>query len=178
MKMGGTGSKQEDQIITAAIEQATGAKFTYVPFKGGGDVAAQLVGGHIDSSVNNPIEAVSQWRAGELRPLCVFDDGACRTSSRSPTASRGPTSRPARRPGWIEYMMMRGIFTTPGASPEQVAYYQGVLEKVRGTPEWQEFVARGAFEDRFVSGDTFKAWLVTAYDQHKTLMEQAGFLAK
>ena len=73
VKMGGTGSKQEDQIITAAIEQLTGTKMTYVPFKGGGDVAAQLVGGHITSSVNNPIEAVAQWRAGELKPLCVFD---------------------------------------------------------------------------------------------------------
>ena len=68
-KMGGTGSKQEDQIITAEIEQNTGAKFTYVPYKGGGEVAVQLVGKHIDSSVNNPIEAVAQWRAGKLRPL-------------------------------------------------------------------------------------------------------------
>jgi putative tricarboxylic transport membrane protein len=73
-KMGGTGSKQEDQIITAQIEQANpGVKFIYIPLKGGGDVAVQLVGGHIDSSVNNPIEAVAQWRAGKLRPLCVFD---------------------------------------------------------------------------------------------------------
>ena len=98
-KMGGTGSKQEDQIITVAIEKATGTKFTYVPFKGGGDVAVQLVGKHIDSSVNNPIEAVAQWRAGALRPLCVFDDTtACRTRPRSPTRWRGTTSRPARRP--------------------------------------------------------------------------------
>lgn len=59
-KMGGIGSKSEDQIITVAIEKATGAKFTYIPFKGGGDVAVQLVGNHIDSSVNNPIEAVAQ----------------------------------------------------------------------------------------------------------------------
>src|SRR3954465_11964407 len=57
MKMGGTGARQEDQIITVAIEQQTGAKFTYVPFKGGGNVAVQLVGKHIDSTVNNPIEA-------------------------------------------------------------------------------------------------------------------------
>ena len=71
--MAGTGSKQEDQIITVAIEQKTGAKFTYIPFKGGGDVAVQLVGNHVDSTVNNPIEAVAQWRAGNLRPLCVFD---------------------------------------------------------------------------------------------------------
>ena len=56
-KMGGTGSKQEDQIITVLLEKAAGKKFTYVPFKGGGDVAVQLVGKHIDSTVNNPIEA-------------------------------------------------------------------------------------------------------------------------
>ena len=74
MKMGGTGSKQEDQIITVSLEKATGTKFIYVPFKGGGDVAVQLTGKHIDSTVNNPIEAVAQWRAGQLRPLCVFDD--------------------------------------------------------------------------------------------------------
>src|SRR6476469_50692 len=56
-KMGGTGSKQEDQIITVAIEKSTGAKFSYIPYGGGGEVAVQLVGKHIDSSVNNPIEA-------------------------------------------------------------------------------------------------------------------------
>src|SRR6478735_521568 len=73
MKMGGTGSKQEDQILTVGIEKATGTKFIYVPFKGGGEVAVQLVGKHIDSTVNNPIEAVAQWRAGHLKALCVFD---------------------------------------------------------------------------------------------------------
>src|SRR5215203_6208749 len=72
-KMGGTGSKQEDQIITVALEKATGKKLTYIPYDGGGTVATQLVGAHIDSSVNNPIEAVAQWKAGKLRPLCVFD---------------------------------------------------------------------------------------------------------
>ena len=72
-KMGGTGSKQEDQIITVAIEKATGAKFIYIPYSGGGEVAVQLVGNHVDSTVNNPNEAVSHWRGGKLRPLCVFD---------------------------------------------------------------------------------------------------------
>jgi putative tricarboxylic transport membrane protein len=179
MKMGGTGSKQEDQIITAAIEQATGAKLTYIPYKGGGDVAAQLVGGHVDSTVNNPIEAVAQWRGGELRPLCVFDTE--RMPYKEPIAdgkSWGdvPTCTEAGLP--IEYKMMRGIFTTPGATEEQVAYYQGVLEKVRGTPEWQEFIARGAFENTAKTGAEFETWLAGAFDQHKTLMEQAGFVAQ
>src|ERR1043165_3386315 len=73
MKMGGTGSKQEDQTITVAVEKVSGTKFTYIPYKGGGEVAVQLVGKHVDSTVNNPIEAVAQWRAGQLKPLCVFD---------------------------------------------------------------------------------------------------------
>ena len=47
-KMGGTGSKQEDQIITVALEKATGKKMTYIPYKGGGAVAVQLVGDHVE----------------------------------------------------------------------------------------------------------------------------------
>ena len=82
----------------SAIEKATGTKFIYVPYKGGGDVAVQLVGKHIDSTVNNPIEAVAQWRAGQLRPLCVFDDQRMPYKAKlTATASRGTTSRPARR---------------------------------------------------------------------------------
>ena len=48
-------------------------KFTYVPFKGGGEVCVNLVGKHVDSTVNNPIECVSHWKAGRVRPLAVFD---------------------------------------------------------------------------------------------------------
>ncbi|MBI1993305.1 MAG: tripartite tricarboxylate transporter substrate binding protein, partial [Deltaproteobacteria bacterium] len=72
-KMGGTGSKQEDQIITVQMEQALGVKFTYVPFKGGGTVCANLVGKQVDSTVNNPAECAGHWKAGRVRPLGVFD---------------------------------------------------------------------------------------------------------
>src|SRR5215467_13454079 len=76
MKMGGTGSAQEDQILTIQLEQGVaGTKFTYVPFKGGGEVCVNLVGKHVDSTVNNPIECVSHWKAKRVRPLAVFDTG-------------------------------------------------------------------------------------------------------
>src|SRR2546429_817218 len=74
-KMGGTGSAQEDQIITIQLEQALGTKFTYVPFKGGGEVCVNLVGKHVDSTVNNAIECVSHWKAGRGRPLAGFGAG-------------------------------------------------------------------------------------------------------
>jgi len=179
VKMGGTGSKQEDQIITAAIEQATGSKITYIPYKGGGDVAAQLVGGHVTASVNNPIEAIAQWRAGELKPLCVFDGKRIPLQGKvTDTMSWGDIPTCKEQGLDIEYVMLRGIFMGPGATPDQVAYYVDLFKKVRETPEWKDFMEKGAFNTTFMAGDEFKAWLKSAAETHRGLMEKAGFLAK
>jgi tripartite-type tricarboxylate transporter receptor subunit TctC len=178
-KMGGTGSKQEDQIITVGLEKATGAKFTYIPFKGGGAVATQLVGGHIDSSVNNPIEAVSQWRAGKLRPLCVFDDQRMPYKAKvTDTMSWNdiPTCKEAGVP--TDYVMLRGIFMAPGVPKEAVDFYVALLQKIRGTPEWKEYMERGAYNQTFMTGKPFVDWLGKTEKEHVSLMTEAHFLAK
>ncbi len=179
MKMGGTGSKQEDQIITVGLEKATGTKFIYVPFKGGGEVAVQLVGKHIDSTVNNPIEAVAQWRAGSLRPLCVFDDSRMPYKEKI-TATQSwndiPTCKEAGVP--TDYVMLRGIFMAPGVTPEQQAYYVELMKKVREMPEWKEFMEKGAFNQTALSGPEYLKWVADAEALHRTLMTEAGFMAK
>src|SRR5207344_2207224 len=129
-KMGGTGSKQEDQIITVALEKATGTKFIYVPFKGGGEVAVQLVGGHVNSTVNNPIEAVAQWRAGSLRALCVFDDERMPFKAKVTTTQSWndiPSCKEAGVP--VDYLMLRGIFMPAGVTPDQVEFYVDLFKK-------------------------------------------------
>lgn len=178
-KMGGTGAKQEDQIITVAIEQATGAKFTYVPFKGGGEVATQVVGKHVDSSVNNPIEAVAQWRAGTLRPLCIFA-GKPSSYTKKVTGTQAWSDVPTCKTQGlnVEYEMLRGIFTTPGASKDQVDFYVGLMKKVTETPDWKEFMETGAFNATKLSGPDFVKWLEQAEATHKDLMTKAGFMAK
>ena len=179
IKMGGTGSKQEDQILTVGIEKATGTKFIYVPFKGGGEVAVQLVGNHIDSTVNNPIEAVAQWRAGQLRPLCVFDENRMPYKANvTETQSWGdiPTCKESGVP--TDYVMLRGIFMAPGVTPEQTTFYVDLLKKVRETPDWKDFMEKGAFNTTSMSGAEFRTWLEKAEAMHKQLMTEAGFLAK
>ena len=179
MKMGGTGSKQEDQILTVGLEKATGTKFIYVPYKGGGEVAVQLVGGHIDSTVNNPIEAVAQWRAGTLRALCVFDHDRMPYKEKV-TATQSwydiPTCKEAGVP--TAYLMLRGIFMAPGVTPDQVAYFTELLKKVRETPDWKEYMEKGAFNRTSMSGPEFRKWLEGAETMHKQLMVEAGFMAK
>ena len=179
MKMGGTGSKQEDQIITAAIEQKTGAKFTYVPYKGGGTVCTQLVGGHIDLSVNNPVECVAHWRAGNVRPLCVFDTKKMpypAKITKDMSWEDIPTCQSQGLP--IHYTMLRGIMTAPGVSQDAVNYYIDLLKKVRATPEWKAYMQKGAFNQEFMTGAPFKKWLGETAALHKQLMEKAGFLHK
>ena len=179
MKMGGTGSKQEDQILTVGLEKATGTKFIYVPFKGGGEVAVQLVGNHIDSSVNNPAEAVAQWRAGKLRALCVFDTERLPYKAKvTDTMSWAdiPTCKEAGVP--TDYVMLRGIFAAPGISADQVKYYVDLMTKIRATPDWKEYMEKGAFNQSFMTGADFNKWLTAAEDNHRNLMKDAGFLAK
>ena len=178
-KMGGTGSKSEDQIITSAIEKSTGTKFTYIPFKGGGDVAVQLVGNHIDSTVNNPIEAIAQWRAGKLRALCVFDDTRMPYKEKI-TATQSWNDVPTCKEAGVltDYVMLRGIFMAPNVTQDQVDFYIDLFKKVIATPEWKKFMADGAFNQTTMSGQEFKNWLTTNELLHKQLMTEAGFLAK
>jgi putative tricarboxylic transport membrane protein len=179
-KMGGTGSKQEDQIITVALERLTGSKkFTYVPFAGGGAVAVQLVGKHVDSTVNNPIEAVAQWRAGALKPLCIFD-GKRSTYKDKVTATMAWSDIPTCKESGVnvEYQMLRGVFTSKDVTPAQVNYYVDLFKKVMATEDWKDFMEKGAFNQTFMAGPEYAKWVEANEKLHRDLMAEAGFLAK
>ncbi len=177
-KMGGTGSKQEDQIITVLMEKSVGKKMIYIPLKGGGDVAVQLVGKHIDSTVNNPIEAESHWRSGALRPLCVTDKEKLPYKVKL-TATESwndiPTCASAGLP--LEYLMLRGIFMPPGVSDDQVKYSLDLFTKVRALPEWKDFMEKGAFKQTALTGQDYFNWLGKNEQLHRELMKEAGFIA-
>jgi tripartite-type tricarboxylate transporter receptor subunit TctC len=171
MKMGGTGTAQEDQIITVLLEQALGVKFIYVPFKGGGEVCVNLVGNHVDSTVNNPIECAGHLKAGRVRPLAVFDTK--RLSA--PGWGDIPTIKEALGAD-ISYLMLRGIFGAPSMPAEAVAFYQGMLQKVYETPEFKEYLTQGALNPAWQIGPDFVKWLDGAETLHKGLMAKGGLL--
>lgn len=177
-KMGGTGSKQEDQIITVALEKQTGTKFTYIPFRGGGDVAVQLVGKHVDATVNNPIEAVAQWRGGKLRPLCVFDDERMPYRAKVTDTMSWYDIPPCKEAGVdVDYVMLRGIFMAPGVTDDQRFFYVDLMKKIRATPDWKEFMEKGAFNTTALIGDDYRTWVGKEEQRHYNLMKDAGFLA-
>jgi putative tricarboxylic transport membrane protein len=172
-KMGGTGSAQEDQILTIQQEQALGVKFIYVPFKGGGEVCVNLVGKHVDSTVNNPIECVSHWKAGRVRPLAVFD------TARIPVGEWKdiPTVKEALGVD-IHYLMLRGIFGAPDMPKEAEEWYQAFLKKVTDTPEWKKYMDEGALKPAFAMGAEYVKWVEENEQLHKDLMAKGGLLKK
>jgi len=171
MKMGGTGSAQEDQILTIMLEQAQGVKFIYVPFKGGGEVCVNLVGKHVDSTVNNPAECVSHWKANRVRPLAVFD------TERIPVGEWKsiPTIKEALASD-IHYLMLRGIFGAPDMPKEAVDWYVGFLKKVTETPDWKKYIEDNALKPAFTTGAEYVKWVEENEKLHRDLMAKGGLL--
>jgi putative tricarboxylic transport membrane protein len=73
--------------------------------------------------------------------------------------------------------MLRGIFTVPGATKDQVDYYVDLLKKVRETPEWKQLMNEGAFNQSFMTGADYAKWVENEEKRHEALMKEAGFLA-
>lgn len=170
IKMAGTGSKQEDEIIMVLLEQAWGVDFTYVPFAGGGAVAAALVGKQVDFTVNNPIEAVGQWESGRLRPLAIF------AAKRSPFAPWNTIPTMKELGVNIEYQMLRGVFGPPDMPPEAAAFYQEVFRKILDTPEMADFIERGSYDKAFLTGAEFLKWLEEKDASVRSLMIKGGLV--
>ena len=171
LKMGGTGSAQEDQIITIQMEQALGVKFTYVPFKGGGEVCVNLVGKHIDSTVNNPIECASHWKAGRVRPLAVFD------TARIPIGNWKdiPTVKEALGVD-IHYLMLRGIFGAPEMPKDALQWYVEFFKKVYDTADFKKYLSDGALKPAFLTGAEYAKWVEENDNLHRDLMKKGGLL--
>ncbi len=178
-KMGGTGTKREDHIITVALEKAAGVKFSYIPYTSGGQAATQLVGKHIDSNVNNPSENIAQWRAGQVRALCVFSEQRMAFKDKV-TGDQAWSDIPTCKESGIDvqYQMLRAFFLPPDTSKDQAAFYADLLKKVTATPEWHAYLNKQALKERFLTGADFTNFLAQDEAFHTKLMNEAGFAAK
>ena len=178
-KMGGTGSKREDHVLTVFIEKKTGAKFAYLPYKSGGEAATQLVGNHTAANVNNPSENLEVWRAGQVRPLCVFDKERIQYKAKvTGTMSWNdiPTCKEAGLD--VQYLMLRAMFLPGKVSEEQRTFYVELFRKVSQTPEYKDYMEKQALKPIFLTGEEMVNFLELDDALNKELMTEAGFVAK
>ncbi len=170
LQVGGTGSKQEDEIVFRAIEKIAGTKpFKYVPFKGGGDVAKALVGGHVVATVNQVSEA-GGFFPEYVRPLCVFQDERLAI----PGYEDIPTGKEAGID--LSYEMMRAIFAPPGISKEAQDGLVGLFEKISKDPDWVTFAEKTGLKRTFLTGDDLMKFAEEYEKKHVEIMKAQGWI--
>lgn len=166
-KVGGTGIGQEDSILTAMMENRFGYEVTYIPFPGGGTVAKNLVGKHIDSTVNNPAEQNEFYRAGNTKPLVQF------TAARLPAYPDVPTAKELGHD--LQYYMQRSINGPPGMSRDAQEWYINLFAELFNSNEWQRFcLDDGLACDEWLAGDALSAYHRDEIEKHKALIESVG----
>ncbi|GHU05770.1 tricarboxylate transporter [Betaproteobacteria bacterium] len=179
LRAGGSQSKDTDQTLVSIISEATGAKFTYIPFKSGGEAGIQLAGGHIDTNVNNPNENIGQWKGSMVRPLCVF---SVKRMAAGPKVTKDqswsdiPTCTEVGIPV-DSYQMPRTIWLPAGVSQEVVAFYSELMAKVRQTPEWKEYITRTSQTDTFLAGDDLRSYITKDTARAYGVFKREGWLA-
>ncbi len=178
-KMGGTGSKREDHILTVFMEKKTGAKFAYLPYKSGGEAATQLVGNHTASNVNNPSENLEVWRAGQVRALCVFDKERISYKTKVTDTQSWNDVPTCKEEGLdVQYLMLRAMFLPGKVTPEQTAFYVDLFKKVSETPEYKDYMEKQALKPIFLTGNDMVKFLEEDDKLNSSLMHEAGFVAQ
>jgi putative tricarboxylic transport membrane protein len=164
--MGGTGKNSEDNIITDYLNTNYGLEMKYIPYNGGGEVAKQVAGEQIDSSVNNPSEALGFYQSGDLIPLVAFTD------ERLPLFPDVPTLREVG--GDFSYFMQRAVVGAPGMSDDAAAYYTDLFQKVYDSAAWQTYKSKQSLTGDFMAGDEMKAYWGVQMSRHEAILKASG----
>ena len=164
--MGGTGSNSEDNIITDFLNTNYGLSMKYIPYKGGGAVAKDVAGKQINSSVNNPSEAIGFWHSGDMVPLVAF------TNARLPMFPEVPTLR--EKGGEFSYFMQRSVVGAPGMSEEARAYYTELFTKVYNSEDWQAYKSKKSLMGDLMSGDQLSDYWRNQRDNHEQILRSSG----
>jgi putative tricarboxylic transport membrane protein len=164
--MGGTGKNSEDNIITDFLNGNYGLDMKYIPYKGGGAVAKQVAGKQLNSSVNNPSEALGFYESGDMVPLVAFTD------ERLPMFPDVPTLK--EKGGDFSYFMQRAVVGAPGMSDEALAYYTDLFTKVYASADWQDYKAKKSLMGEFMSGQELKDYWDTQIARHETILKASG----
>ena len=177
-KMGGTGSKREDQVLTVFTEKKTGTKFAYLPYKSGGEAATQLVGNHTQANVNNPSENLEVWRAGQVRALCVFDKERIQYKTKVTDKQSWNDVPTCKEEGLdVQYLMLRAMFLPGKVTAEQTAFYVDLFKKLSATADYKDYMEKQALKPVFYTGKDMLKFLEEDDALNKSLMTEAGFVA-
>ena len=156
-----------DNLVRLVIEKATGAKWVFVSFPGGGERIANLLGGHVQMMVMEPQEAGEHIKAGNLRVIAAL------TEKRLPFFPDVPTLKEQG----IDVPVIpqaRGVVAPPGVGNDVVQYWDGVFGRFAKTASWKKYLNDNQFEDGYLTGTGLNKFFDDLTLQMRDVLKEAG----
>jgi putative tricarboxylic transport membrane protein len=167
LKQSGGSVTSRDNIVRQQLQHATGAKWAFVSFPGGGERLAALLGGHVDIMVIEPQEAGEQVRAGKLRVLAQLTEKRLAGYPDAPTLKEaGFDVKPTPQ--------IRGVVAPPQMSNDAAAYWEATFARLRETPSWKKYIQDNQLEEHFVTGEEFRKAMADIQGQLREQFQLAG----
>jgi putative tricarboxylic transport membrane protein len=159
---GGGSAGGTDHILAGLVAKAAGAdpaKVNYVPFSGGGEALAAILGGHVTAGISGLGEWEGQIQAGELRALAI-SSGERLPGLDIPTLKEQGVD--------VELANWRAVVAPPGIDDGQKKTLLDAVDAMAKSEGWQKVLADKKWLDLYMSGDEFAAFLA---DENKRITE-------
>ncbi len=159
-----------DHILAALVAKAAGGdatKLNYVPFSGGGEALAEMLGGRVAAGISGYNEFESQIKAGKLRALGI-------ASAKRMAGVDVPTLKEQGMD--VEFVNWRGIVAAPGISPAQKAALGAAVEKALKSDEWAKVLKARGWDDAYLGSDAFAAFIKADQARVKDVLTSVGLV--
>ena len=159
-----------DHIAAALFAKAAGAdatKINYVPFSGGGEALAAILGGKVTAGISGYGEFESQIKAGKLRLIGVT------SPNRLPNVD-GPTLK--EQGVDLEIANWRAVVAPPGISADQKKALVDTIDKLVKSKEWEEIRKQKGWDDAYLSGDAFAKFLAEEQARTREVLTSVGLV--
>ncbi|GAU80624.1 tripartite tricarboxylate transporter substrate binding protein [Bosea sp. BIWAKO-01] len=143
-----------DHIMAALFAGAVGGdatKINYIPFSGGGEALAALLGGRVTAGISGYGEFEGQIKAGKLRVVGVSSGTRLPNAPDAPTLKEGGVN--------LEVLNWRSVVAAPGITAEQRKVLADAIEKMTKSKEWAEILKARGWDDAYLGGAEFEAFL-------------------
>ena len=159
-----------DHIAAALFAKAAGAdatKINYIPFSGGGEALAALLGGRVTAGVSGYGEFEGQIKAGKLRLIGVS----------SPKRLEGVDAPTLKESGVdLEIANWRSVVAPPGLTQPQRDALIATFDKVAKSKEWAEMLKQKGWDDAYLAGDAFGTFLKSENARVREVLVSIGLV--
>ena len=167
---GGGSAGGTDHILIGLIAKQVGvdpAKVNYVPFKGGGEAIAAILGGHVTAGVSGLGEFAEQIKAGKMRALA--QSSGKKLEGIASLKEQGVD---------VELGNWRGVFGAPGITPQQREALVKLVRSATETPAWKSTLEKLGWEPWYLGGDDYAKFIREDEQRVAGIIESLGLKKK